>query len=150
MVRVSLRFTSCHFQFLSPNYQFYYFTSPHVLQDVENHCAHLKDIELKTGRKIPYLRFPHVLLSMYWIGEHEITKLKKYICFSASNPEKKRTQKQVQKDMNQMEWHNMDYLIFSAMRIRKPIYFARLVTTTYCVKNNQSSTRCLRLEMSLC
>ena len=36
----------------------------------------------------------------------------------ASNPEK-RTQKQAQKDMNEMEWHKMDYLIFSAMRMRK-------------------------------
>ena len=35
-----------------------------------------------------------------WIGEHEITKLKKYIF--ASNPEK-RIQKQPQKDMNEME-----------------------------------------------
>ena len=43
---------------------FYYFTSLHGLQDVENHCAHLRDIELKTGRKIPNLRFPHVLFSM--------------------------------------------------------------------------------------
>ena len=34
-----------------------------------------------------------------WIGEHEITKLKKKF---ASNPEK-RTQKQTQKDMNEME-----------------------------------------------
>ena len=49
------------------------------------------------------------------IGEHEITKLKKIF---ASNPEK-RTQKQAQKDMNEMEWHKMDYLIFSAMRMRK-------------------------------
>ena len=79
------------FNFFPVINQFYCFTSLHVLQDVENHCAHLKDIELKTGRKIPYLRFSHVLLSMYWIGEHEITKLKKYICFSASNPEKKDT-----------------------------------------------------------
>ena len=36
----------------------------HGLQDVENHCAHLRDIELTTGRKIPYLRFPHILFSM--------------------------------------------------------------------------------------
>ena len=36
-------------------------TTLHGLQDVENHCAHLRDIELKTGRKIPYLHFPHVL-----------------------------------------------------------------------------------------
>ena len=43
-----------------------YLTSLHGLQDMENHCTHLRDIELKTGRKIPYLRFPH-------FGEHEIT-----------------------------------------------------------------------------
>ena len=40
------------------------FTVLHGLQDVENHCAHLRDIELRTGRKIPYLRFPHVLFSI--------------------------------------------------------------------------------------
>ena len=34
-----------------------------------------------------------------WIGEHKISKVKKYIF--ASNPEK-RTQKQAQKDMNEM------------------------------------------------
>ena len=52
---------------------------------------------------------------LYLIGEYEITKLppKKL----ASNPEK-RTQKQAQKDLNEMEWHKMDYLIFSAMRMR--------------------------------
>ena len=43
---------------------FYYFTSVHGVQDVENHCAQLKGIELKTGRKIPYLRFLHVLFSI--------------------------------------------------------------------------------------
>ena len=42
----------------------HYFTSLHGLQDVENHCAHLRDIELKTGKKVPNLRFPHVLFSM--------------------------------------------------------------------------------------
>ena len=26
---------------------FYYFTSLHGLQDVENHCAHLRDIEVE-------------------------------------------------------------------------------------------------------
>ena len=44
---------------------FYSFTSLlHGLQDVENHCVHLRGIELKTGRKILYLRFPHVLFSI--------------------------------------------------------------------------------------
>ena len=46
------------------------------------------------------------------IEDHEITKLKKNIF--ALNP-----QKQAQKDMNEMEWHKMEYLIFSAMRMRK-------------------------------
>ena len=46
--------------FLQINH-FYYFTSLSDLQDVENHCAHLWDIELKSGRKIPYPRFSHVL-----------------------------------------------------------------------------------------
>ena len=40
------------------------FTSLHGLKDVENHCSHLRDIELQTGRKIPCLRFLHVLFSI--------------------------------------------------------------------------------------
>ena len=36
----------------------------------------------------------------------------------ASSPEK-RTQKQAHKDMIEMKWHKMDYLIFSEMRMRK-------------------------------
>ena len=43
---------------------------------MQNHCAHLRDIESKTGRKIPYLRFPMHYYLYNWIGEHEITKLK--------------------------------------------------------------------------
>ena len=48
--------------------------------------------------------------SLYnWIGKHEITKLKKlHIRFES----RKKTQKQAQKDTNEMEWHKMDYLIF--------------------------------------
>ena len=52
----------------------------------------------------------------YLIGEPEIMYKTKNIF--ALNPVK-RTQKQAQKDMNEMEWHKMDYLIFSAMRMRK-------------------------------
>ena len=100
------------FNFFSQINHFYNLTSLRGLQDVENHCAHLRDIELKTGRKIPYLHIlPHVyyslsrdhqgdLLSLYnWIVKHENTKLKKIF---ASNI-RKRTQKQAQKDMNEME-----------------------------------------------
>ena len=52
------------FSFLPQINQFCYFMSLRGLQDAENHCAHLRDIELKTGRKIPYLCFPHVLFSI--------------------------------------------------------------------------------------
>ena len=50
------------------------------------------------------------------IGEHEITKVKQNLF--TSNPEKM-TQKEAQRDMNEMELHKMDYLIFSAMHMRK-------------------------------
>ena len=52
------------FNFFTQINHFCYFSFLHGLQDVENHCAHLRDIELKTGRKISYLRFPHVLFSI--------------------------------------------------------------------------------------
>ena len=51
------------FNFFPQINHFYYFTSLHVLQDVQNHCAHLRDMELKTDRTIQYLRFPYVLFS---------------------------------------------------------------------------------------
>ena len=61
--------------------------------------------------KIHISAFPMYYSLYNWIGEHEITKLKtKYFL---------RMQKQVQKDMNEMEWHKMDDLIFSEMRMRK-------------------------------
>ena len=53
-----------NFNFFPQINHFYCFTSLHGLQDMENHCVHLKDIELKTGRKIPYLLFPHVSFSI--------------------------------------------------------------------------------------
>ena len=46
------------FNFFPHIKDFYNFTSRHGLQNVENHCTHLRDIELKTDKKIPYLRFP--------------------------------------------------------------------------------------------
>ena len=52
------------FNFFPQINHFYYFASLHGLQDVENHCSHLRDMELKTGRKIPYFRFLHVLFSI--------------------------------------------------------------------------------------
>ena len=75
--------------------------------------------EISSWRLVEKFRisaFPMYYSLYNWIGEHEITKLKKYIF--PSNPAK-RTQKQAQKDMDEMEWHEMDYLLFSAMRMRK-------------------------------
>ena len=72
-------FFSFHFRIFSFSISFfkinhfYYSRSLHGLQDVENHCVHLRDIEFKSGRKIPYLRVPHVFSLYNWIGEHEIT-----------------------------------------------------------------------------
>ena len=75
-------FSSFHFFlfsfFLFPQInQFYYFTSLHVLQDVENHSTHLRDIELKLVEKFHIFAFPMYYSLCNWIGEHEITKPKK-------------------------------------------------------------------------
>ena len=59
--------------------------------------------------------FPMYYSLYNWIGEHEITNLKKNVCFES----RKEDMKHAQKDMNEMEWHKMDYLIFSAMHICK-------------------------------
>ena len=91
MVRVSFRFTSSHFQFLSSIQPFLlFFTSLHGLQDVENHCTHLSDTSGGLVEKF------HILIynSLYnWIGEHEITKLKKIICFESRKKDTKTSTK---------------------------------------------------------
>ena len=74
------------FNFFPQLNHFYYFTSLHGFQDVENHCTHLRDTELKTGRKIPFISAFPLCYSLYnWIGDHEITTQKKIF---ASDPEK--------------------------------------------------------------
>ena len=80
------------FNFFPQINHFYYFTSPHDL---------LKKYRADDWQeKIHISAFPMYYSLYNWIGEHEITKLKQYIF--ALNPEK-RTQKQAQKDMNEME-----------------------------------------------
>ena len=119
MVRVSFRFTSCHFEFLSPNSTI--FTILRIYMAWKMWKITVRTWEISSWRlaeKFHISAYPYlpVYYSLYnWIGEHEITKLKKIF---TSNPEK-RTQKQAKKDMNEMEWHKMDYLIFSATRMRK-------------------------------
>ena len=62
--------------------------------------------------------FPMYYSLYNWTGEHEITKLKKYIYLL-------RIQKKWHKNKHKktltkcMEWHKMDYLILSAMCMRK-------------------------------
>ena len=87
--------------------------------------------------------FPIYYCLCNWIGEHGITKLKKIF---ASNREKT-TQKHAQKDINEMEWNKMDYLIFQQWACVNAIYFCP--RTTYRMKNNKSSTRGLSLEISV-
>ena len=84
--------------------------------------------------------------SLYdWIREHEITKLKnKYLL---------RIQKKGPKNKHKktwMKWNDtkIDYLIFSAMSMRKRHLFCTC-SHTYRMKNNKSSTRGLSLEMSV-
>ena len=54
------------FNFFPKINHFSYYTCLHGLQDVENHCTHLEDIELKTGWKFHISTFPCVIL--YIIG----------------------------------------------------------------------------------
>ena len=74
------------------------------LQDVENHCVHLRDIELKTGRKFVYLRFPHVLFSIKLDWRTWNCKTEKEIF--ASNPEKghKNNYKKTWMKWNDTKW----------------------------------------------
>ena len=49
------------FNFFPQINHFYYFTSLHGLQDVENHRANLRDIELKTGTKLSPCVILHII-----------------------------------------------------------------------------------------
>ena len=64
-----------------------------------------------------------------WIGEHEITTLKKIF---ASNPQKKDTKKSTE-----------------TCACVNAIYFAPVVISTYRLKNNMRSTRGLSLELKV-
>ena len=87
-----------------------------------------------------------VYYSLYnWIGEHEILKLKKYICFEPRKEETKTSTKR-------HEWNGMikwTIWYFQQCACVNAIYFEPVVTTMYRMKNNESSTRCLSLEMSV-
>ena len=113
------------FNFFPQIKQFYYFTSLHDLQDVESHGDQISSWRLV--KKFHISAFPMYYSLYNWIGEHKIAKLKKTF---ASKPGK-RTQKQAQKYVNEIEWHKMDYLIFSAMRMRKRHLFCTSSRTVW-------------------
>ena len=117
MVRVSVLVSLLLIFNFSPKINhFYYFTSLHGLQDVENHFVHLRDIELQTGRKIPYLRFPHVLFSVWRAWNYKTEQ--KNICFESRKKDTKTSTKRHEwhKDMNDTKW---TIWYFSAMCMRK-------------------------------
>ena len=87
-----------------------------------------------------YISASSMYYSLYnWSGEHEITKLKKYIYLL-------RIQKKGHKNKQKktwMKWNDTKWTIWYFQRCAcvNAIYFARVVTTTYRMKNNKSSTR---------
>ena len=138
----SLSFCIRFFPKINP---YYYFTSLHGLQDVENHCAQLRDIELISGRKLPCLRFP-LYYSLYsWIEEHETTKLKKKILWILKKDTKTSTKRHGWNGMTQ-KW---TFWYLQQCACVNAIYFAAVVTTTCRVKNNKMSTRGQSLEVSV-
>ena len=122
---VSLHFLSFYLPFF-PKIKHCYFTSLQGLQDVENHCAHLTNMELKTGRRIPQLCFPMYYSLYNWIGEHETSKLKKIYFLRKKKRTKTTTKKHERNEITQK---------------RLP-----LVTTTYRPKNNTRSKANLLTE----
>ena len=86
-------------------------------------------LEISSGRlveKFHISAFPMYYSLYNWIGEHEITKLKKKtnICFEFRKMDTKRsTKRHAWMKWNEVKWYKMDYLIFSAMRMRKSHLF---------------------------
>ena len=85
--------------------------------------------------------------SLYnWIGEHEISKLAKNICFKSRKKDTKTSTKG-------HEWNGMTqnglFDIFQQCTCVNVIYFAPVVSATYRLKNDKSSTRSVSLKMSV-
>ena len=90
--------------------------------------------------------FPMYCFLYNWIGEHEITKLKKIYLL--------RIQKKGHKNKHEntwMKWHDTKWTIwyFPQCACLNAIYFAPVVTTTYRMINNKRSRRDLSLEISV-
>ena len=88
--------------------------------------------------------FPIILYN--WFGKHEITKLKKKYLLRIQKKGLKTKHKKTWMKWNDTNWTAW---YFQQCACVNAIYFAPVVTTTYRMKNNKSSTRGLSLEMSV-
>ena len=106
-------------------------------------CVALTWTKFKTNlkKKTTLSAFPMYYSLYNWIGEHEITKLKKI----ASNPEKGHKNKYKK---TWMKWNDTKLTIwyFQQCASVNSMYFAPVVTTTVCMKNNKSSKKDLRTK----
>ena len=99
------------FNFFPQMNHFYYFTSLHGLQDWKITALTWEISSWRLVEKFYISAFPVYYSLFNWIGEHQITKLKKKER-NLLRIQKKRTQKQAQKQRKEMEWHKMDHLIY--------------------------------------
>ena len=92
-----------------------------------------------------HIRFPMYYSLCNWIGEQETTKLKKKNFLRIQKKDTKTSTKR-------HKWNRMTpkrtFWYFLQCACVNIIYFAQVVTTTYRMKNNKSSTRGLSLEIS--
>ena len=104
--------------------------------------------EISSWRLVEKFHVPAFLMyySPYnWLGEQEITKLKKIICFESRK-------KDTETSTKRHEWNGMTkwtIWYFHQCACVNAIDFAPMVTTTYRIKNNKSSTSGLILEISV-
>ena len=148
-VRVKIEETFMH----GPNFFLFHFFSfstsfPKltIFTILRLYMACLRDIKLKLVEKFHISASP-LYYSLYnLIGEHEITKLKKYICFESRKKDTKRSTKTHEWNGISQRW---TIWYFQQCTCVNAIYFAPVVTTTYRMKNNKSSTRGLNLETSV-
>ena len=147
MVRVSFRFTSCHFAFVS----FPKISSIFAILPLYMACKMWKitglSWEISSCRVLENFHisaFPCIIL---YIVEMKSTKLRnwKKKSFESRKKTKTRTKRHGWKVVTQ-QW---TFWYLQQCACANAIYFAPLVTTTYCVKNNKSSTRGLSLEISV-
>ena len=133
----SFHFLSFSISFPQTNYFYYFWKITAVSWEI---------LSWRLVEKLHISAFPMYYSLCNWIEEHEITKLKENIF--GSNPEKghKNKHKKTRRKWDDTKW---TIWCFPQCACVNAIYFAPVVTTTYRMKNNKSSTRGLCLEMSV-